>query len=243
MSELTGDDQSQTRHVVSVAAQTDTGNVFPTPLRNQFEDTLASVGWSVRDLTPDQLRLLAGMMTERQRLLETVSALNEALEHSRHQADYDDLIHVYNRRAFMRELNRQLSFCFRYETGACLIYLDLDQFKAINDRFGHSTGDIALKKFGEILIAHTRESDLVGRIGGDEFAVLLINADEEDGQAKARMFQEDVQKLRFGELDTPIGFGLSCGVISWKRGEAAERLLERADEAMYADKRKRSAVR
>lgn len=210
--------------------------VVPMPLRTRMDELLKSAGWTCEGLTQNQLRLLAGMITERQQLLQTVQALNAELENARKDADHDALIPVYNRRAFMRELSKQLSFCFRYETPACLIYMDLDHFKQINDRFGHSTGDDALRKFGEILIAHTRESDLVGRLGGDEFAILLINAGEDAALHKAEMFREDVGKLRFGDESAPIGFGLSCGVVSWQRGETAEKLVNRADEAMYAEK-------
>ena len=218
-------------------------SVLPTPLRSRLDELLATGGWRYEDLTPVQLRLLAGLITERQHLLETVQAQNATLDRLQTDADHDSLIPVYNRRAFMRELSKQLSFCYRYETRACVIFMDLDNFKEINDRFGHSTGDAALRKFGEILISHTRESDLIGRLGGDEFAVLLINAGPEDAQLKAQMFTQDVEKLRFGDASAPLGFGLSCGVIAWERGETADALINRADEAMYAEKRQKQNTR
>lgn len=243
MSELTdssGPFQQKRREISETDARS---GVISLPLRTRMDELLKSAGWTYEGLTQNQLRLLAGMITERQQLLQTVQALNAELERARKDADHDALIPVYNRRAFMRELSKQLSFCFRYETQACLIYMDLDQFKQINDRFGHATGDEALRKFGEILIAHTRESDLVGRLGGDEFAILLINADEEAALHKAEMFREDVEKLRFGDENAPIGFGLSCGVVSWQRGETAEKLVNRADEAMYSEKYKKPGNR
>ena len=166
-----------------------------------------------------------------------------ALDRAQSIADHDPLIPIYNRRAFLRELSKQLSFCYRYETRACLLFLDLDHFKKLNDQLGHSTGDVALRKFGEILIAHTRESDLIGRLGGDEFAVLLINADDEQARIKARNFTEDVQKLSFGPENNPSSLDVSCGVVSWERGESSEHLIERADEAMYRDKRAKKAQR
>ena len=84
---------------------------------------------------------------------------------------------------------------------------------------------------------------LLARLGGDEFAILLINASEEDARHKAEMFREDVEKLRFGETDAPLGFGLSCGVVHWERGESADQLINRADEAMYAEKRTKPHTR
>lgn len=222
-----------------------TGNadLLATPLRRLLNEVLTEGGWKQEDLSPQQVRVLVSLISDRQTLVRTVHDQHEELQRLRNDADHDPLIPVYNRRAFLRELTRQLSFCYRYEARACLIYIDLDRFKEINDRFGHSTGDLALKKFGEILSAHTRESDLVGRLGGDEFAVLLINADEEHGQHKADMFREDVTKLRFGNADGEIGFGLSCGVAVWHRGESAEAFINRADEAMYREKRQKSGNR
>lgn len=243
MSELTGDDASIARRTNIARFPGEPGNVIASPVRTHLDELLKSAGWTYEGLTQTQIRLLAGMLTERQNLLKTIHKLNSELEASRADADHDALIPVYNRRAFLRELSKQLSFCHRYETKACLIFMDLDRFKDINDRFGHATGDEALRKFGEILIAHTRESDLVGRLGGDEFAILLINADEEAARHKADMFREDVEKLRFGSEDAPVGFGLSCGVVCWQRGETAEKLINRADEAMYAEKHTKPGTR
>ena len=243
MSDLTGSDTSYLRRMSQSSVDDGRPPVIATPLRNRLDELLKSAGWTYEGLTQTQLTLLAGMITERQNLLETVRHLNSEIESARKDADHDSLIPVYNRRAFVRELSRQLSFCYRYNSNACLIFMDLDRFKHINDRFGHATGDDALRKFGEILIAHTRESDLVGRLGGDEFAILLINASEEDARHKAEMFREDVEKLRFGETDAPLGFGLSCGVVHWERGESADQLINRADEAMYAEKRTKPHTR
>lgn len=217
--------------------------LLSTPLRRHLDDLLNTAGWTYEDLSPQQIRTLVSLLSDRQHLLSTVQHLNSELETLRSDADRDPLIPVYNRRAFTRELSRQLSFCYRYDTGACLIYIDLDRFKEINDQFGHATGDLALKKFGEILSAHTRESDIVGRLGGDEFAVVLISADREDGLQKAEMFREDVAKLRFGTEKSSISFGLSCGVAEWQRGESAEAFINRADEAMYQEKHRKSGAR
>ena len=90
-----------------------------------------------------------------------------------------------------------------------ILYMDLDNFKPVNDLYGHDAGDQVLKSFSERLRASIRASDTAARIGGDEFAVLLINAGPEDAQLKAQMFTQDVEKLRFGDASAPLGFGLS----------------------------------
>ena len=204
---------------------------------------LSAAGWSVADLTTDQLRLLAGLMTERQSLLETIRSLNSDLDHARTIADHDPLLPIFNRRAFVRELSKQLSFCRRYQISACLIYLDLDRFKALNDALGHSTGDMALKDIVRVLKSHLRESDLTGRLGGDEFAILMPGANLEAGNIKAEQFREDIQKLSFGEPPVQMSLDVSCGVVEWQDGETPDHLINRADEAMYAVKSRQRKAR
>lgn len=204
---------------------------------------LVSAGWSASDLTTDQLRLLAGLMTERKQLLETIRALNEELNAARDVADQDSLLPLYNRRAFMRELSRQLSFCERHGLPATLIYLDLDLFKILNDTLGHATGDRALLEFAMALKQHTRQSDLIGRLGGDEFTILLINADEDVCKQKADRLRADVRALQFGPSSAPLHLDVSCGITQWRPGESPEHLIERADEAMFVEKSRRQRSR
>ena len=90
-------------------------------------------------------------------------------------ADIDPLLDILNRRGFERELKRSLAYMERYGTVAALVYIDLDGFKAVNDRHGHGTGDALLKRVAGELTGHVRSSDLVARLGGDEFAVLMWN--------------------------------------------------------------------
>lgn len=212
-------------------------------VRASLNTFLNASGWSVDDLTPNQLHMLVGLMTERQNLLETVQSLNAALDQARDIADHDPLLPVYNRRAFMRELAKQISFCERYGTTVCLVYMDLDYFKALNDTLGHSTGDMALKSFVSIIKKHVRQSDLVGRMGGDEFAVLLLNAEEEQAAQKAGFFSDDLKEMEFGEASAAMSLDVSCGVAVWERGETPEHFIERADEAMYIQKRLKNKAR
>ena len=85
----------------------------------------------------------------------------------------------------MRELTRYIAFSGRYNTPAALIYFDMNHLKKINDNFGHAAGDTALRHFAETLLSHVRDSDCVGRLGGDEFGVLLTHADQEQALKKA----------------------------------------------------------
>lgn len=209
-------------------------------IRGSLDAFLDAAGWTHTNLTSEQLRLIAGLMSERFHHLETIRALNDEVDRLKGIADYDVLLPVFNRRAFLRELSRHLSFCQRHATPACLIFIDLDNFKALNDRLGHSTGDDALARLVRILKTHTRESDLIGRLGGDEFAVLLIGAEKEHALKKAGLFRADVQALDFADT---LPLDLSCGVVCWTDNESPEHLIERGDEAMYVEKRRKQQAR
>ena len=103
------------------------------------------------------------------------------------RADIDPLTEVLNRRGFERELKRALAYLKRYDTSAALLYVDLDRFKAINDRHGHAAGDAVLKAVAMVIARQVRASDLVARLGGDEFVVLLWNLTAANAQAKAEV--------------------------------------------------------
>lgn len=164
-----------------------------------------------------------------------VEALRSEIGRLEQLADRDVLTPLYNRRAFVRELNRAMAFCQRYEASACLLYLDLDGFKSVNDTAGHGAGDQALLLVAELLLAHVRESDAAARLGGDEFGVLLFQATAEEGRAKA-----DSLAGMIGALDV-AGLKLSgtFGVRAWEGHEDAEAWLAEADAAMFVRKRGR----
>ncbi|MAI91349.1 GGDEF domain-containing protein [Ponticaulis sp.] len=204
---------------------------------------LAASGWTADDLTPNQLNLLRALMIERQHLVKSVETLKTSLDQAKSIADRDPLLPVYNRRAFTRELAKQISICERYNHSLCLLFLDLDHFKRLNDTLGHSVGDDALKAFIGIIQKHTRQSDVIGRLGGDEFAVLLLNADQEDGEFKAVQFAADLREIEFGNAVNPLYLDVSAGVVMWEKEESPEHLIERADEAMYLNKRRKNKAR
>ena len=99
---------------------------------------------------------------------------------------------IYNRRAFVRELTRVISMTERYGQPSSIIFLDVDGLKKINDRHGHGAGDVALLSVADRLLLNVRESDIVGRLGGDEFGVILFNADGETALAKAAALTENI---------------------------------------------------
>ena len=112
-------------------------------------------------------------------------------------ADTDPLVPAFNRRAFLRELNRAVAFSTRYGIPSCVIYTDIKNMKRINDQFGHSAGDELIAHVAQILVRNVRQSDAVGRLGGDEFAVLLMHADEHNSIRKGEALAQLV-------ADTPL---------------------------------------
>jgi len=155
----------------------------------------------------------------------------------------DPLTGVWNRRYFEERLNEELSRSQRAGLSRrfSVMVLDLNDFKATNDRYGHPVGDTVLKDVGEFLVTHLRQHDVACRTGGDEFSVLLPDLPADDcGHL--------VDRLRSGleaaNAARQIPISLSIGTASWpEAGDSVDALLTRADEAMYADKHRHRATR
>jgi diguanylate cyclase (GGDEF)-like protein len=120
-----------------------------------------------------------------------------------------------------------------------LILLDVDRLKPVNDAFGHAAGDQVLKAIAEVLTRQVRASDVVGRLGGDEFGLLLWNLTETDARAKAAALEADIDGLTFSFGGQNVGAGASAGVAILGPHSEAVRALEEADSAMYVRKAQR----
>ncbi len=151
----------------------------------------------------------------------------------------DGLTGLFNRRAFFEELSRRFSRLARDRKSASLIYVDLDNFKLVNDIHGHKRGDEALLAVREILLKHTRPIDLLARLGGDEFAVWLEGADERIAVGRCQQMLDASKALAHfsGTPDLPLTMSLGVAVHDPATPETLNDLLARADEAMYAVKR------
>jgi diguanylate cyclase (GGDEF)-like protein len=182
---------------------------------------------------------LKTLMVEIDDLRNEVARLKFKLGEAQGLADMDVLAPVLNRRAFLREIKRVAAFAQRYGSPASLVFFDLDGFKAVNDRFGHAAGDEALKAVAERLLANVRETDVVGRIGGDEFAVLLVQADQQTAMSKADTLASAVRDMpvQVGEWSVPLR--VSWGVREIEPGADPEVALAEADAAMFLKKRVR----
>ncbi len=184
------------------------------------------------------------------RLAAEVDALAAQLEASRSRiselearVDIDPLTDILNRRGFERELKRSLAYVKRYGTSAALVYLDLDGFKPVNDRHGHAAGDAVLKAIAAALLRNVRASDVVARIGGDEFAVLLWNVGGPAAATKAAALETAVYSTPVRWENSTLVVGASAGVAPLGALDSAADVLARADAAMYARKAERKTRR
>jgi diguanylate cyclase (GGDEF)-like protein len=149
-------------------------------------------------------------------------------------AKVDELTKLWNRRSIVEKLKDELLRSKRYNCEVSVILLDIDFFKKINDNFGHLTGDFVLKKISEILKKNLRETDFIGRWGGEEFIVVCIETNKEGVWAVAEKLRKSVADYDF-KLDIPVT--ISLGIADFNRGENIEDLLDRADTNMYNAKK------
>jgi len=171
-----------------------------------------------------------------QRYRDEVSVLKTRILELEQAADTDPLVPVYNRRAFMREIGRAQTLMARYDILCSIIFFDLNGFKVINDRFGHNIGDDLLIKVGTTLSASVRDCDMVARIGGDEFGVLLFKSDETIARAKAASLACRIASQYVDMLGDKISISAAWGVSACHPGDTVRQILHRADRAMYESK-------
>lgn len=213
--------------------------VQPTPSTRPTRapvDVATIMGVPEAELTPKVRAALDKLLAE-------VHTLREDLERSRRRigyleklADRDPLAPVLNRRAFVRELTRMIAFAERYGAPGSVVYLDIDGMKRINDSHGHGAGDAALKHVAEVLLRDVRSSDIVGRLGGDEFGIILAQADAEAAATKAAVLAKAVESETISWQDITLKLKVSYGTYTFAGGEGVDEALSAADRAMYAQK-------
>lgn len=172
--------------------------------------------WSFRDIT------------ERERIQSRL----------RYLAEHDPLTGLLNRRRFEAEVSKQIAYSERYEGDGAVLLLDLDDFKYVNDRLGHHTGDALISSIADLLRSRLRTSDTLCRLGGDEFAILLPRADERRARLVAESLLDTVRRHRTVVRGQPLRVTTSIGIATFGYGGSpeAEELLMRADVAMYKAK-------
>jgi len=163
----------------------------------------------------------------------------QLLQETRRLAVTDALTGLFNRRHFNQQLEENVSRAARYDEPLALIFLDVDHFKSVNDRFGHHAGDRCLQALARTLRENVRDSDQIARIGGEEFAVLLIRADRELALSIAERLRDRIDDLIIEEdPPLPVHLTASLGIAFFREdGDDPRSLMRSADRALYTAKR------
>ncbi len=155
-----------------------------------------------------------------------------------HIADHDPLTDLLGRKRFHKELERELAKAVRHKITGAVLFIDLDEFKFLNDRLGHRAGDEFLVSLAGLLRSRVRHSDVIARLGGDEFAILISYADRDAALTTANSLLEAIRQHSIILHGKPVGLTASLGVALFpEHATNAEDLLSCADLAMYQSKR------
>ncbi|GMU58962.1 MAG: hypothetical protein AMXMBFR34_07250 [Myxococcaceae bacterium] len=163
-------------------------------------------------------------------------------ERLRELATTDALTGAHNRRHFFELAEAELARAGRYRHSLCVGMLDLDHFKAVNDRFGHQVGDEALQLVVAAARAQLRKPDVVGRYGGEEFALMLPETSLDDAAEVLERTRQAVEAIVLVSAGERVHLTVSAGVVAWKVGERIDQTLHRADDALYQAKQERNRV-
>lgn len=202
-------------------------------------DSASIMGIPAAEFTPKVRDAIMNLMQEVSRFRDELDTAKRRIEHLEKLAEHDTLTPILNRRGFVREMNRVKSYADRYNTPATLVFFDLNDFKPVNDAFGHAAGDQVLQRIAEALVENTRDSDVVGRLGGDEFGVILVNINAEAAKNKAQSLADVIAAQRFTTGGKEYSVTAAYGAYALVPGDDPAQALARADEAMYASKRGR----
>ena len=200
-------------------------------------DQSAVLGIPEAELTPKVRAAIGQLIEEVQSLRGELERAQKRIDYLEQLADQDALTPVLNRRAFVRELSRVMSFAERYGGESAVLYFDVNGMKAINDSLGHAAGDATIAHVAEVLLANIRGSDHVGRLGGDEFGVILAQADQEEAAVKAAGLADAIQNQPVIWNGKPITVRVAYGAHIMSAGQEPKDALDAADQAMYANKR------
>jgi len=174
---------------------------------------------------------------------EDLDALKDLAELAEHElmavqlATLDELTNISNRRGFIKLAQNSLDICARHNIPASIVFFDLNEFKSINDKFGHAEGDMALITFSEMINNTFRDSDVFGRLGGDEFAVLLTDTSLEPVEKTISRFRDSIERYnRESNRGYDISFSEGIVAIDHEKNISLELLLSQADSLMYEKK-------
>lgn len=176
------------------------------------------------------------LLGEIEHLKSEVARLQSRVAHLDRLSCMDPLVPAANRRGLVKQLSMVLARHERHGVPAAMLFVDVDGLKTINDRYGHSAGDAALIHLTELMSSSVRKTDLVARIGGDEFVIMLDHSTLEVAIEAARRLAEQVADSDFIFNGVALELSVAIGLAMIERGDTPETVLDRADQAMYRQK-------
>ena len=187
------------------------------------------------DLTRSRDELLAAR-EQVEAAEQRISELEMALEAASAKVKEDQLTGAYNRRGLAENFQREISRAERTGNDLSVALIDVDNFKQLNDRYGHLTGDDALKYLVDVIKHNLRPADIVARFGGEEFVLLLPDTPLHEAMDTVQRLQRELTKTFFMANNDRLVITFSAGVARWHLGEQDIDVIERADQAMYQAK-------
>lgn len=217
----------------TVRAALNAGEPIRTEVLNYAKD--GHTYWTDLNIIP--LRDQAGQITHFAAIQRDVTEWKNLEEELTRQAITDALTGLRNRRSFFDTAATEIARARRYGDALSVVLIDLDRFKLVNDKYGHAAGDAALTRFAEICRRQVREVDLLARIGGEEFAILLAATSQDDAARLAERIRHAVHEVTFLADGKSFDLTASMGVAAYRHdGDALEALMRRADDALYRAK-------
>ena len=187
-------------------------------------------------LSPKKLSNIIDVALDKWTRLQQARADREKLERL---ATFDSLTGLYNRRAVLGRLDELINLANRYKEDFSLSMLDIDHFKKVNDHYGHLTGDEVLEEIAILIRRNIRETDIVGRYGGEEFIIILPKTNLASAWVVAERLRSIIEKTKMKDsAGNAFAITVSQGLVGWERDEDAASLISRADEALYKAKEK-----
>jgi diguanylate cyclase (GGDEF)-like protein len=218
--------------VISYFGEASIGIVSP----SHFEIALVWIAFASILLRSIGLGYYASML--RLKIYERTHSLESAVFEAEHLATHDLLTGTLNRRVIVPALSEQISLCKRKGIPACVVMIDLDRFKSVNDKFGHLVGDDVLRMLAKRINGMIRDIDKFGRYGGEEFLLLLPATTIDLGLIMAERIREDIASAPWSKIAQGVHMTISCGVTEIKPSDIDLDVIARADHALYEAKHK-----
>lgn len=230
-------------HAVTDRAALSPATARPLAADDAIAPLAATLAGGAGGLDADARLLVERALTYARRAHETIANQRSRIAHLEALTATDELTGLLNRRGFTEALDRALANARRHDEEGLLVIADLDGFKPVNDRHGHAAGDALLRHVADFLRERTRTTDYLARIGGDEFALLMVNGALGPARQRA-MALKDALNAAIAEIGVHrVAVRASFGIAPYDRDTSAAQIMHMADMAMYHDKRRRTGTR